>query len=257
MDLFQAVTLGIVQGLTEPLPISSSGHLILVPWLFHWRDPGLVFDAAIHLGTLVALVGYFWRTWLHLLLHDHRLLALLVLGSIPGGVAGLALNSYIEEHIRSPLQVAAALVVFGLLLLWADAAGSKKREQADFGWRDALWIGVAQALALFPGVSRSGITITAGLLRGYRREAAAAYSFLLATPITAGAVLWALAKLARQSVPPDERAYFLAGVLTSGVVGFVAIAFLLRYVRAHSYAPFVGYRVAVAVAVSVLALLRG
>jgi len=257
VDLLQAIVLGVVQGLTEFLPISSSGHLILVPWLFGWQDPGLVFDVALHFGTLLALIVYFWRTWLDVLLRDHRLLLLLVVGSVPGGVVGFVGSSYIEEHFRQPWQIGAALVVFGIVLWGADWAGAKRRDRADFGLVDALAIGSAQALALFPGVSRSGITITTGLLLGFKRESAATFSFLLATPITGGAVLWATRRLLREGVPADERAAFVAGVVASALVGFLAIHYLLRYVRTRSYAPFVVYRVVVGILVVVLAFVRG
>jgi undecaprenyl-diphosphatase len=252
MDLLEAIVLGAVQGLTEFLPISSSGHLILVPWLLGWPDPGKVFDVALHFGTLVALLGYYWRTWVDLLLHDHRRLGLILLGSVPGGVVGLAGSTYIEEHFGRPEQIAVALIVFGVLLYLVDRFRRKTRDQDEFGWRDALLIGTAQALALFPGVSRSGITITTALALGYRREDAATFSFLLATPITGGAVLWAARKLLQSGIASDERLPFLAGVLVSGIVGALAIHVLLRYVRSHSYTPFVVYRVIVGLAILVL-----
>jgi len=246
MDLLQAVVLGAVQGLTEFLPVSSSGHLILVPWLLGWEDPGKVFDVALHFGTLVALLGYYWRTWLGLLLHDHRRLAYLILGSIPGGVIGLAGSDYIEQQFGKPYQIALGLIVFGALLYVADHLGKKVRDDEDFDWRDALLIGTAQALALFPGVSRSGITITAGLALGFRRDCAATFSFMLATPITGGAALWAGAKLLRGGIPAAERVPPLAwvtGVVVSAVVGLLVIHALLSFVRTRSYTPFVVYRV--------------
>jgi len=257
MDVVQAIVLGIVQGLTEFLPVSSSGHLILVPWLLGWPDPGLVFDVALHSGTLAALIVYFWRTWWHLVLHDQRMLGLIVVGSIPGAVVGFVANSYVEEHFRDPLQIGFALVVFGLLLWWTDRVGAKRWDREHFGLRESLLIGTAQALALFPGVSRSGITITAALALGFKRESAATFSFLLATPITGGAVLWAARRLVLDGIPADERLAFLAGVLASAVVGFATIHYLLRYVRTRSYTPFVIYRVLVGVFVVVLALVRG
>jgi undecaprenyl-diphosphatase len=249
MDLLQAIILGIVQGLTEFLPISSSGHLILVPWLLGWPEHGKVYDVALHFGTLVALLGYYWRTWLDLLLHQQRRLAYILLGSIPGGVIGLLGSSYIEDNFGRPSQIAVALVVFGVALYVVDRVGKKTRDEDDFGWRDALIVGTAQALALFPGVSRSGITITASLALGFKRESAATFSFLLATPITAGAVLWAAYRILRTGVPADERVPFVVGVIVSGVVGALAIHGLLRFVRTRSYTPFVVYRVLVGIAV--------
>ncbi len=257
MGLLEAIALGVVQGLTEFLPISSSGHLIVVPWLMGWSDPGLVFDVALHFGTLVALLAYFWRTWLELVCRERRLLLLILAGSVPGGLVGLLFNRYIEEHFRDPVQIAGALIVFGLLLYGVDRVGAKARTQGDFGLGDALLIGTAQALALFPGVSRSGVTITAALALGFKRETAATFSFLLATPITGGAVLWAARRLLSEGVSPDERGTFVAGVLASAVVGFLAIHALLRYVRTRSYLPFVVYRLLVGALLLAMAATRG
>ena len=258
MDLVQATVLGIVQGLTEFLPISSSGHLILVPWLLGWQDPGLVFDVALHLGTLVALVAYYWRTWLELLFHDQRLLALVIAGSIPAGLIGLVGERISETYFRQPWQIGVGLVVFGLLLYWADRAGAKVREGKDVSLPSILLIGAAQgAAAIFPGISRSGITITTALALGFKRETAATISFLLATPITAGAVLWAGRNLVSGREPPVGATAFVAGILASGIVGFLAIHYLLRYVRTRSYVPFVAYRLVVGVLVVLLALARG
>jgi undecaprenyl-diphosphatase len=258
MDLIQAAVLGVVQGLTEFLPISSSGHLILVPWLFGWRDPGLVFDVAIHFGTLVALVAYYWRTWLDLLRHDRRLLGLLVAGCIPAGLIGVVGEKISEDYFRAPWQVGVGLIVFGLLLYWADHAGAKVREREDLTLRDALLIGGAQGLAaLLPGMSRSGITITAALLLGFKRETSATVSFLLATPITAAAVLWAARHLVSGREVAVGAPAFALGIVASGIAGFLAIHYLLRYVRTRSFAPFVGYRIVVGVLVLVLALARG
>jgi undecaprenyl-diphosphatase len=258
MDLVQAIVLGIVQGLTEFLPISSSGHLILVPWLLGWHDPGLVFDVALHFGTLVALVAYYWRTWIELLLHDQRLLLLILAGSVPAGLIGLVGEKISETHFRQPWQIGVGLVVFGLLLYWADRAGAKVRDGKDLTLASALVIGGAQGFAaVFPGISRSGITITTALVLGFKRETAANVSFLLATPITAAALLWAARHLVSGGEPGVGAPAFLAGILASGVVGFLAIHYLLRYVRTRSYAPFVAYRIVVGVLVVLLALTRG
>lgn len=258
MDLLQAIVLGIVQGLTEFLPVSSSGHLILVPWLFGWPPSGLVFDVALHFGTLVALVAYYARTWLDLLKHDRRLLGLLVAGSIPAGLIGVVGEKISEEYFRQPWQVGVGLVLFALLLYWADRAGAKAREAKDLTLPSALLIGGVQGLAaIFPGVSRSGVTITTALALGFTRETAANVSFLLATPITAGAALWAARNLVGGREPPVGAPAFVAGVLASGIVGFLAIHYLLRYVRTRSYAPFVAYRIVVGVLVVLLALVRG
>ena len=303
MDFVEAIVLGIVQGLTEFLPISSSGHLILVPWLFGWEDPGLVFDVALHAGTLGALVAYYWRTWIELLQHDRRLLGMLLAGSVPAGIIGLLGERISEQYFRAPWQVGVGLVAFGLLLYWADhrearagahasydresrvgaratddsratvpgqtsrwgerrppsrRSSTERRSLTDLGWRDALLIGGAQGLAaLFPGTSRSGITITAALLLGYKRETSATVSFLLATPITAAALLWAGRHLLGGREPPVGAPLFAVGILVSAIAGFLAIHVLLRYVRSHSYTPFVVYRVVVGVLVILLAVTRG
>src|SRR3954470_12631590 len=205
MDLFQATVLGIVQGLTEFLPVSSSGHLILVPWLFGWEDPGLMFDVALHFGTLVALVAYYWRTWIDLLLHDQRMLLLLLAGSVPAGLIGLVGEKLSETYpslFRQPWQIGVGLVAFGLLLAWADRAGAKVRDTKDVTLPRILLIGGAQGLAaMFPGISRSGITITTSLALGFKRETSANVSFLLATPITAAALLWAARHLVSGGAP--------------------------------------------------------
>ncbi|MGD9935813.1 MAG: undecaprenyl-diphosphate phosphatase, partial [Dehalococcoidia bacterium] len=206
MDLLRAVVLGVVQGLTEFLPVSSSGHLILVPSLFGWDDQGLAFDVGLHAGTLVALLAYFWRDWATMTfcglddLRHHgpsvrryqqpsRLLLLIVLGSVPAAVAGLALNGWIEENLRQAWLVALMLIFVGALMLIADRRSRLDRSLHDLGVVDAVLVGLAQAVALIPGVSRSGATISTGLVRGLDREAAARFAFLLGTPAFAGAAL--------------------------------------------------------------------
>jgi undecaprenyl-diphosphatase len=259
LSLFQALVLGIVQGLTEFLPISSSGHLILVPWLFGWPEGGLSFDAALHLGTAIALLAYFWREWLALVqavvegLREPaarkdprwRLACYILIGSIPAGLVGVVLESKIEELLGAPRMIALLLIVFGLLLLIADRLAAHRRTIDDVGLPDALTIGLAQVLALAPGVSRSGITITTGLLRGLDRAAAARFSFLLSTPITLGASLYSMRKLvgpgANDNVGPAALA---VGVASAAVFGFLAIGFLLRYLQRNSLSAFVWYRLA-------------
>jgi undecaprenyl-diphosphatase len=267
MEIVYAVVLGIVQGLTEFLPISSSGHLVLAPWLLGWEDLGLSFDAALHLGTAVALLAYFWREWVRLgaavarglvsaearRSFDWRFAWLLFLGSVPVGLIGIAFERPIEELLRSPVQVALLLIGFGLLLLIAERLGRQQRKLAEVGVVDALVVGCSQALALAPGVSRSGVTMTAGLFRGLTREAAARFSFLLSAPITVAAGLYKL----RGGVPPDERLLFGAGVVAAAVTGVVAIWFLLRWVQTNSFLPFVLYRVAFGLVVLGIALGRG
>jgi undecaprenyl-diphosphatase len=258
MSLFQAAVLGVVQGLTEFLPISSSGHLILVPWLLGWQEHSLAFDAAIHLGTVLALVTYFWRDWLELVqavlagLRERaarddprwRFAWLLFLGSIPAGLIGLALESTIERLVRQPTMVAVLLIVFGLVLLAADRFGARRRDLQEVGVADALIVGFAQVLALAPGVSRSGITITAGLLVGLDRAAAARFSFLLSTPITLAAALFSLRKLTAPEAS-GQLGVVLIGIAGAAIFGFLAIGFLLRHLQKSSLATFVWYRLAV------------
>ena len=196
-SVFQAIVLGIVQGLTEFLPVSSSAHLILVPWLLKWQeDPGLAFDVVLHLGTLLALIVFYWREWLEMVLSlvngdsvRRRLLFLLIVASVPGAIIGVLLEKQAETIFRSPVLIAVTLATLGLILWAADAFGSKKRKIDDLTFVDALLIGLSQALAIIPGVSRSGATITTARFLGIDRPDAANFSFLMATPIIAGAGL--------------------------------------------------------------------
>jgi undecaprenyl-diphosphatase len=268
-----AIVLGLTQGLSEFLPISSSGHLILVPWLFAWHEldsyPELkkTFDVALHLGTLVAVLVYFWsdlKTFVPAGLralgrrrartHEERLPFLLVVSALPAFAIGAALDSFIEDHLSQPWLVAVMLIVFGLVLLVADRAVSRKQE-GDFRLRESALMGFGQAVALQPGVSRSGATMTVGRLLGFDRDAAARISFLMSLPVTAGALAYKGAKLAADGGLPEGTAgAFFWGVVTSAVTGLFAIHFLLRFLRTRSFAPFVGYRVVVGVAVLLLML---
>jgi undecaprenyl-diphosphatase len=246
-----AITLGLVQGLAEFLPISSSAHLILTPWFLGWPDPGLTFDVALHLGTLIAVLAYFWRDWLRLLQAAPRprsangkLLWLLALAAIPGGIAGMLLDNLAEQALRSPLLIAGTLALMGLALLAADRLGRRDRQLHDIGLVDALAIGFAQALAIIPGVSRSGITIAVARARGLDRSAAARFSFLLGTPITAGAALYKLRDLA--GTPGALDGPFIAGVATAALVGALSIGVLLRYLQRAGLEIFVIYRLLLA-----------
>jgi undecaprenyl-diphosphatase len=268
MDLIRAVVLGIVQGLTEFLPISSSGHLIMVPYLLGWPEHSQAFDLALHLGTTVSLLWFFWPDWLALA-HGFlrgivsvearqedpawRMAWLVLLGSIPAGVIGVLAEKPVEQLFRSATVNAVLLVGFGLLLWAADRLASRKRTLDDVTWRDALAVGLAQALALMPGVSRSGITITVGLFRGLDRAAAARFSFLLAGPITLAAALYKL----RGGVPGSELVPVLVGTMVSAVTGWIAIGFLLRYLQRNSLAAFVVYRLAFGLLVLGVAWSRG
>jgi undecaprenyl-diphosphatase len=246
-----AVTLGLVQGLSEFLPISSSAHLILTPWFLGWPDPGLTFDVALHVGTLIAVVMYFWRDWIVLLraaprprTADGRLFWLLILGAIPGGIAGILMESLAETTLRSPALIAGTLAVMGLALLAADRWGRRDRGLHDIGLVDALLIGVAQALAIVPGVSRSGITIAIARARGIERADAARFSFLLGSPVILGAALFKLRHLA--DTPGVISGPFFAGIITAAVVGVFSIGMLLRYLRHAGLGMFAIYRLLLA-----------
>ena len=268
-----SLVLGLVQGLTEFLPISSSGHLLLVPWLLHWNDPfitSLAFSVALHAGTLAALLVYFREDWFRLVPAgiaalrdrsfkgdaDRRLAGLIALATIPAAIAGVLLNDPIENAIREPGLVAIMLVLAGIVLWLADRWGGRTRDVDGMTAIEAFVIGAAQALALIPGVSRSGISISAGMFAGLSRSAAARFSFLMATPITALAVGYEAFKLVRGDVATVEVAPLVIGVVTAFAAGMAAIAILLRYVRSRSYGIFVLYRFVLAAVVLVAFLGR-
>ena len=255
MNPLHATVLGILQGLTEVLPISSSAHLILVPWLLKWPESGITFDVALHLGTFIALCLYFWREIIELVVNflggltdrfhtpQSRLPLYIVLATIPAAIVGKTLEQPIEDIFRkSPLLIAIFLIMFGLLLAFADTTGAKRWKMDRMTLQAAFIIGLAQCLALIPGVSRSGITITAALLLGYNREAAARFSFLLSLPIVAGAAVLKLGHLAKHGIPAGEGGPLVIGIATSAVFGYFSIAFLLKLVQRHSLYPFVWYR---------------
>jgi undecaprenyl-diphosphatase len=259
-SVLQAIVLGIVQGLTEFLPVSSSAHLILVPWLLKWQeDPGLAFDVVLHLGTLLALVIFYWREWLEMVLSlvngdrvRRRLLFLLIVASVPGAIIGVLLEKQAETIFRSPILISLTLATLGLILWAADAFGSKKRKIDDLTFVDALLIGLSQALAIIPGVSRSGATITTARFLGIDRPDAANFSFLMATPIIAGAGLLE----ARKFLHSGLTAQLGWGFAASAVFGLIAIVWLLSYVRTHTYRPFAIYRILLALVVVAVALAR-
>ncbi len=271
VPIFHAIVLGLVQGLSEFLPISSSGHLLLVPWLFGWNDfagdPQIekAFDVALHLGTLVAVVAYFWsdlvvyvREGLRLLVKREkpvdpqgRLAWLLVLSSVPAAIAGAIGEKYIDEKLGTPLLIAISLIVFGLLLAWADRrAGTRTLD--DYTSKDALKVGAAQVLALNPGTSRSGITMTAARFIGFTRDAAVRASFLMAIPVTAGAIAYKMAKLAKDGIPQGLALPMVVGIITSGLAGWLAVWGTLKLIRTRSFMPFVVYRVALGTLVLLL-----
>jgi undecaprenyl-diphosphatase len=274
MNELEALLLGVVQGLTEFLPISSSGHLILVPWLLdfdylktHERF-NKTFDVALHAGTLLAVLAYFRREIVVLLRAavrsirkraitdaDERLAWLIALATIPAAAIGGAFADTIEEDLGEPWQIAALLVVFGLLLYAADRL-PERREMESLSWKEAVGVGFAQAIALAPGTSRSGVTITAGRFLGLTRDSAARFSFLMLAPVTFGAVVFKGAEVAGEGLPPGSAGPFAVGIASAALSGFAAIWVLLRYVQTHSYSIFVWYRL-IAAAVIVLLIASG
>lgn len=249
MDILQAITLGVVQGITEFLPISSSGHLVLVPWILGWEYQGTSFDVAVHVGTLFGVVAYFWRSWKGMILSlrvgykkDHfeqKLLFFIILATIPGAVAGYLLKDFAEEAFRSPEIVAASLTIFSFVILFAEKFGKKIKDITHINWQKALLVGLFQAMAIIPGVSRSGATISAGLFLGLSRAEAARFSFLLATPIVFGAGIFKLPDMLRQGIDLS----FMIGVVASAISGYFAIKFLFRFLEKASYMVFVWYRI--------------
>jgi undecaprenyl-diphosphatase len=270
MNELQALLLGVVQGLTEFLPISSSGHLILVPWLldFHYLQDheqfNKTFDVALHAGTLVAVLVYFRRELVALMgglvtsirrrriqTTDERLAWLLAIATIPAAAIGAAFADVIEDDLGEPWQIAIFLAVFGVLLGLSDRL-PERRSMESLSWRSALGIGLAQAVALAPGTSRSGITITCGRALGLTRDAAARFSFLMLAPVTTGAVIFKGAEVIRDGLPAGSTGPFIVGIVSAAVSGFAAIWALLRYLRTHGYDVFVWFRLSVAAVVLLL-----
>jgi undecaprenyl-diphosphatase len=254
MNLFQALVLGIIQGATEFLPVSSSGHLVLVPWLLGWEEPGLTFDAVVHWGTALAVVVYFWREWLALIqavfeavrrrsIADPkaRLALLIVIGTVPAAVIGYALENFFEQMFSRPSAAAAFLLVTAAFLSVAEWLGRREHDLEQMTWLDALLVGMGQALAIFPGISRSGATIAAGLTRGLKREPAARFSFLLATPVILGAGAFKLLDLAQAGHLVGQMPALIIGFAGAGGVGFGCIYFLLRYLQQRRLYPFAVY----------------
>ena len=274
MSILHAIVLGIVQGLTEFLPISSSGHLEIVPWLFKWNDydtqaTAKAFDTALHLGTLVAVLVYlrrelaaYLRTGVQVAFRRQgsttvlgRQAWFLVASAIPAGIVGAVFEDSITERLGTPNLIAVSLIVFGLLLVWADrraTVAQNSRDVTQLSLRDALVIGAAQVLALNPGTSRSGITITAARLTGYSRDAAARLSFLMSVPIIGGAVVFKLAQLWRDGIPEGLAVPMLVGIISAGISGWVAMWSMIRLVSTKSFSPYVVYRVAFGAAILLL-----
>ena len=273
MDLsIQALIMGIVQGLTEFIPVSSSGHLVLVPWLFGWKDPfitSVAFTVILHMGTLVALLAFFWRDWVKLIPAglatirdrsfkgdpDRKMAFLLVVATIPAVLVGPIFESKLEDLVREPARIALMLCVGAAILWLADRWGSKQRDETSLSFGDSLVIGVAQVIALVPGISRSGISISAGLFMGLNREAAAKFSFLMATPVIAGAGVWEARKfITGEAGPSPEMNVVAIGFIASLISGFLAIRFMLAFLKRRPLTAFVAYRVVAAILVFVVLL---
>ena len=267
MTVFQAVVLGLVQGLAEFLPISSSAHLVLMPWVFGWTDPGLSFDVALHLGTLVAVLWYFRAEWVRLTqsafallrtrradTEEKRRFLYLVIATIPAAVAGVLLEEYAETTFRSPALMAVTLMVMGVLLWAVDRYAARDRPLAALTLKDAVLIGLAQVLALVPGVSRSGSTMTAGRALRLDRQSAAVFSFLMSMPVTAAAAVLKVPALLRTD---GISATLVAGVISAGLSSWLAIAVLLRYISRHSFGVFAVYRLLLGALILTLLSTRG
>ena len=285
MPIYQAIVLAIVQGLAEFIPVSSSGHLIIVRRLLGWNELSpaheLTFDVALHFGTLLAVLLYFRRTWFQIiraafggkvvrfseagdsdvpLLDEERkeerlLLWFLAIGTIPGAIAGKLLEGPADDYFREHIfLIAGALIVVALFMWLGEKVGTLKKPLTRISFADSLIVGVAQAFALIPGVSRSGSTITAGLFRNMTREAAVRFSFLLSTPIIGGACLLKMHELHKQGLPPGMQAPFIVGIIVSALVGYAAIAWLIRYLQANTLRVFIIYRIVVGVVVIALAV---
>ena len=270
MPLYQAIVLAIIQGFTEFLPVSSTAHLTIIPDLLHWKDPGLSFDVALHVGTLVAVLVYFFRDWVQVILNgigisyrgarpdenSRTLLWLLVLGTIPAALAGLKFEKYAEQSLRSPYIIGGSMIVFGLLMGLADKASAARTGLDQMTGFDAITVGIAQAFAIIPGVSRSGSTLTLARFRGFSREVSARFSFLLSTPVIAGAAAKKGWEMHKEGLPDDMRLPYAVGVVVSGIVGLLVIAFFMKYLRHNSLNVFVWYRIAFGIIVIALAFFR-
>ena len=275
--LFQALVLGILQGLAEFLPISSSGHLKIFPWFFGWETPGLVFDTSLHLGTSLALLIFFYKDFLDILRGfvasssfksmkeatvQRNLGIFIVIGMLPAGLIGLKFDKVIEGFFPEPLLnnqaliIAGLLALFGLILWGVDKINTRNYDLTQMNWQRALLVGLFQILALFPGVSRSGITMTAGMLSGISREHAARFSFLVGAPLTFAAGIFKLKDLAHVAMTGETVAYFLMGFLASALSGYLCIKYFLKFLQSHSVGVFTVYRLFFAAVIVLVALVR-
>jgi len=264
MSILHAIILGVIQGVGEFLPISSSGHLVVIPYIFGWDYQGLNFDVALHFGTVLAIIAFFGKDWVTIIgdaisHHDEtsseypkNLLWVLLAASIPAAIAGYFLKDLAEHALRNSLLVAIFLAFFGIILWLADAGNLGKRKISEIGYSRGFVVGIAQAMALFPGVSRSGVTTTAGMFFSLDRRSATRFSFLLATPVMIGAFLLTLRDFQFSTI----NFAFIIAIATSAIVGFLSIKYLLRYLERHSFLPFVIYRLALATVIMILYFTR-
>jgi undecaprenyl-diphosphatase len=266
LTVWQAIILGVLQGLAEFLPISSSAHLALTPWLLGWESPGLAFDVALHVGTLAAVLWFFRAQWIALTRAAWRIMVtrrleteeekrvlFLIIATIPGGVGGLLLADYAETVFRTPALIATTLIIMGVILWAVDRFAPHERPLAQMRWTHALLFGLAQVLALVPGVSRSGSTMTAGRAMGFHRESAAVFAFLMSMPITAAAAAYEVPKAIAEG---GLGAPIVAGVIASALSGWLAISVLLKYVARHGFGVFAAYRIVLGLGVLALVAMR-
>lgn len=261
MDFFQAIIYGIIQGLGEFLPISSTAHITLAPWLFGWQDPGLTFDVALHLGTLLAVLAFFWKDWIRLFKagftdiksNEGKLFWFIMLACIPGGIVGVLLNDKVETSFRNPALIGLMLIIMGIILYVADKTSGAEVNIKDIGFKRSFLIGVSQALAIIPGVSRSGITMAAGRWFKLTREDAARFTFLLSTPFIFLSGLYKAADMKNVHV---DTMPFVVAIAVSAVVGAISIKFLLNYLKKNGFGIFVVYRIVLGLAVIMIWLLR-
>ena len=261
MDVFQAVVYGIAQGITEFLPVSSTAHLTLLPWIFGWKDPGAAFDVALHLGTAAAVILFFINDWLKLIKagftspgsKDGKLFWLVVLATVPGGIFGVLLNKY-TENLRNPLLIGIMLIIMGVFLYIADKIGKNETKIADMNVRKSLAVGLSQVLAIIPGVSRSGITMTVGRFTGITRKSIAKFTFLMSAPIILADGLYHIKDMAHV---PIHIFPFIAAIITSAIVGILSIRFLLDYLKNKGFAIFAVYRFLFGAFIIVLFFARG
>jgi undecaprenyl-diphosphatase len=269
MPLYEVIVLGLIQGLTEFLPISSTAHLAVIPWLFGWKDPGLTFDIALHVGTLVAILIYFFRDWLQVLVEgfgghmggdpelgrNRMLLWFMVAATIPIGIFGFIFNKQAETTWRQPDVIATMMILVGGILWWAERAGRKQKDLGQLNFGDAMAVGLAQVFSIIPGTSRSGATISAGLFRNLDRATAARFSFLLSTPAIAAAAAKSFYDLMKHEggIPHEMRVPMVVGILVSGISGALVIHFFINYLRKGTLNFFVAYRVIFGIIIIALA----